>query len=530
MERPDCAVVIPARDEEASLRVLIPELVPVLEGLDRSWEVVIVDDGSTDGTAGVLRELAGAHRRIRPVSLTTGHGKAAALAAGFAATTAPAVVTLDADLQDDPRDVPRFLEAIDRGFDLACGWRRPRRDPWVRRASSRIFNAVLSLLLGPRLHDHNCGFKAYRRAVLDELSLYGDLHRFATFLAHTRGFRVTEVPVNHRPRRFGTSRYGVERIWRSLLDLATVHLLARRSRGVFDLFAAAGAPLSLAGLLLCLLMLPAAHAPAFDRIPLFLSGILAFLVGIQILAAGLLCELVLSIWRSRLPRRAQEPDLVSVILTGGTDALADADRRALDGVKHEIVDPGGEACGPHTATVRGSRFILLAPGAAGDCAALLAAPAAAGALCIGPSGRSGGGSAEILKRFPGTPRSLAELAVWCAGAGRRLEGIDPERGPRGLRAGLRAKIRYLPVFFLARYHARPLHFFGSAGAVLAATALAGGLAVKLSMLGGQLRYALMELALGLAVAGVQLFVAGLLGELLAYVASTVPRTDDAGPG
>ena len=523
MDSVDLSVVIPAFNEAASLEELLDELTPVLEKQGRGWEIILVDDGSRDDTTRVIVSLSEGSADVHGVILGAHQGKAAALAAGFKASAGRIIVTLDADMQDDPRDLHRFLETIETGFDLVCGWKRPRRDPWLRRLSSRVFNTLTSMLLGPRLHDHNCGFKAYRREVLEEVTLYGDLHRFATFLAHARGFRVTEVTVNHRPRRHGASRYGVERVWRGALDLFTVSLLARGSRRVFRFFAATGAPLAALGLLLCLCLLPASPAASFQRIPLFLGGILAFLVGVQILATGLLCELILSLWWRSRPRARKEERCVSILLSAdaqdGAAEAAEACAVARPDLSFEVLT---ERRG--IAVARGAHFVLVERAGLADLPAIVAhvTDGDGHALVIGPSGKSAGAGGELLADFPGFPRSTEELRVWCTSAGWELKPTGEGTGA----IGLLAHLKHLPLSFLARYHARPLHFFGVCGGIMAFLGGATGLGIKLSAVSGQLRYLLMELALGLAVAGVELFVAGLLGDLLAYVRSMLARRQD----
>lgn len=218
------SVVVPLLNEEHSLETLYAEIAAALEPRDE-FEVVFVDDGSTDGSMGVLTRLHDAHPNVVVIQLRRNFGKAAALSAGFDAARGELVVTLDADLQDDPREIPRFLAEIDQGLDCVSGWKQVRHDPWHKVLPSRIFNWLVSVLTGVKLHDHNCGFKCYRREIFREVRLYGELHRFVPVLAAARGWKVGEIVVNHRPRKFGRSKYGVTRIVKGFLDLLTVYFL-----------------------------------------------------------------------------------------------------------------------------------------------------------------------------------------------------------------------------------------------------------------------------------------------------------------
>src|SRR5436189_3023962 len=204
------------------------------------WETIFVDDGSTDGTFAALTRLHSGTDNVRVVRLRRNFGKAAALLAGFNQAQGGTVVTIDGDLQDDPAEIPRLLAKLDEGFDLVSGWKTRRRDPWRRRVLSRIFNAVTGRVSGLRLHDMNCGLKAYRAEVVRGLRLYGELHRFIPVLARSRGFRVAELPVNHRPRQHGGSRYGLERYLRGFLDLLTVTFMGRYRHRPLHLFGGLG--------------------------------------------------------------------------------------------------------------------------------------------------------------------------------------------------------------------------------------------------------------------------------------------------
>jgi dolichol-phosphate mannosyltransferase len=219
------SVVVPIFNEAQSLEQLWGELCEVAAAEGYQLDVVFVDDGSTDGTWEVIRRLAAGDGRLLGLRFRRNFGKAAALSAGFEAARGDLVMTLDADLQDDPHEIPRFLAQMENQLDVVSGWKRVRHDAWHKVLPSRLFNWMVSKLTGVKLHDHNCGMKCYRREVFREVRLYGELHRFVPVLAAARGFRVGEVPVAHRPRKFGRSKYGVSRFVKGFLDLLTVKFL-----------------------------------------------------------------------------------------------------------------------------------------------------------------------------------------------------------------------------------------------------------------------------------------------------------------
>jgi glycosyltransferase involved in cell wall biosynthesis len=289
------SVVVPVHDEEQSVEPLYEELRASLDPLDRPWEAVFVDDGSTDGSLGALTRIHAAAPNVKVVRLRRNFGKAAALAAGFRHANGDVVVTIDADLQDDPAEIPRLLAKLDEGFDLVSGWKVQRRDPLSRRIPSRIFNAVVGRVSGLRLHDLNCGLKAYRADVVRNLRVYGELHRFLPVLAHDRGYRVAELAVNHRPRGHGKSRYGVERYLRGFLDFLTVWFMGRYRHRPLHLFGGLGVAMGAIGtiLLAYLTVLKLSGEPIGHR-PLLTLGVLLVVVGLQFFSLGLLSELITS--------------------------------------------------------------------------------------------------------------------------------------------------------------------------------------------------------------------------------------------
>jgi glycosyltransferase involved in cell wall biosynthesis len=298
------SVVIPVHDEERSVALLYDELDSALQQLGLSWEAVFVDDGSTDGTHAALTRLHAGQDNVVVVRFRRNFGKAAALAAGFAQAKGDVIVTIDGDLQDDPAEIPKLLAKLDEGFDLVSGWKTKRRDPLRRRIPSRLFNAVTGWVSGVRLHDMNCGLKAYRAEVVRDLRLYGELHRYVPVIAHHRGFRVGERPVNHRPRQHGRSRYGVERFLRGFFDLLTVTFMGRYRYRPLHLFGGLGLATGFAGFLILLYLtaMKIGGAGIGER-PLLLLGALLVVVGVQLLSLGLVGEMITSHHAEKADRR-----------------------------------------------------------------------------------------------------------------------------------------------------------------------------------------------------------------------------------
>jgi glycosyltransferase involved in cell wall biosynthesis len=295
-----CALsfVVPVYNEHESLPLICGRIAEVLaagpEPYRSSYELILVDDGSTDASFAVAAAIQAADARVRVVQFRRNSGKTAALQAGFRMARGERVVTIDADMQEDPAAVFELLARLDAGYDLVSAWRIKRNDPASKRWPSRLFNAVVSRLTGVRLHDFNCGFKAYSREVVRELRLYGDLHRFIPVLAHQQGFRVTEVPVEHSPRRFGASKFGAGRLGRGYIDFVQVLFLTSYLRRPLRLFGAIGTLLFLLGALICgyltLLWLQGVR-PIGDR-PLLTLGVLLLITGLQFFSTGLVGEML----------------------------------------------------------------------------------------------------------------------------------------------------------------------------------------------------------------------------------------------
>lgn len=293
MSEPEISVVIPALNERESLPQLHKELTEVLSQLGRRYEIVIVDDGSTDGTTEVCREMAARDPNLTHIELRRRFGKAMALQAGFRAVRGEVIFTMDADLQDDPREIPRFLEMLDRDYDVVSGWKENRKDPVGKTLPSKLFNYVTSRLSGLRLRDFNCGFKAYRREVIEDLDVYGELYRYIPVVVHAKGFRVGELPVTHRPRQHGVSKYGLERFLRGPMDLLTILFLVTFRKRPLHLFGNIGLMIGLLGFAIntYLAVIWFMGRGIGDR-PLLMLGTLLIIVGIQMVVFGLLGEMV----------------------------------------------------------------------------------------------------------------------------------------------------------------------------------------------------------------------------------------------
>jgi glycosyltransferase involved in cell wall biosynthesis len=310
------SVVVPLHNEERSIGLLHEELQASLDPLGDEWEVVYVDDGSTDGSFGALTRLHAREDNVRVVRMRRNFGKAAALAAGFAQTAGDRVVTIDGDLQDDPSEIPRLLAKLDEGFDLVSGWKARRRDPLSRRIPSKLFNWVAGWMSGLHLHDMNCGLKAYRAEVVRSLVLYGELHRFIPVLAHEQGYRVAELPVNHRPREHGRSRYGLERYLRGFLDLLTVSFMGRYRHRPLHLFGGLGLLLGVVGVaLLVYLTVVKLMGNAIGQRPLLTLGVLLVVVGMQFFTLGLISEMITSHHEERAVAREQRDVHVEEVLS-----------------------------------------------------------------------------------------------------------------------------------------------------------------------------------------------------------------------
>ena len=290
----DLSILIPVFNEEANLGPLYESLIRVLGTLDESWEILIVDDGSTDGSLEVMRKLEASDHRVRVLEFVRNFGQTAALAAGFEYARGKILIPLDGDLQNDPADIPRILSKLEEGYDVVSCWRYPRRDSIGRTLLSRGANWMISRSTGVRLHDYGCTLKGYRSDITQHIRLYGEMHRFIPAYASLAGARVTELQVSHNPRTHGESKYGVLRTFKVPLDLMTVIFLARYSTKPMHLFGGLGALSFLGGLLLSGVTLYQKFFEAVKahRNPLLLLAVFLFLVGVQLILSGLMCELI----------------------------------------------------------------------------------------------------------------------------------------------------------------------------------------------------------------------------------------------
>jgi glycosyltransferase involved in cell wall biosynthesis len=296
-------IIVPVFNESDSLVQLHREIRQSCGEHDIEFEVIFIDDGSNDGSWDTINEISQSDEQVTGIRFRRNFGKAAALTAGMRAARGDMIMMMDADLQDDPAEIPQFLAKLDEGFDVVNGWKQRRLDPWHKVYPSKVFNGMVSRLTGLKLHDHNCGLKLFRAEVANEIRIYGELHRFIAVLAHARGFRVAEIPVHHRSRQHGVSKYGVRRFLRGFLDLLTVTFLIgfgqrpQHMLGAFGLFFFGCGMLGLTylgGLWTLMNVFGAIPAEKIGDRPLLAYSIASTLLGAQAISLGLLAELIVS--------------------------------------------------------------------------------------------------------------------------------------------------------------------------------------------------------------------------------------------
>jgi len=290
----DISVVIPLYNEEESLKELHQQLRSTLGRMNIRYELIFIDDGSTDRSIQVLRDLRRTDKHIRIYRFRRNYGKSAALSVGFEKAQGSIVITMDADLQDDPAEIPALKKKLDEGYDLVSGWKKVRHDPITKTIPSKFFNFITSLMTGVHLHDMNCGLKAYRKDVVKSVNVYGELHRYVPVLAHWEGFKIGEIVVHHRARKFGKTKFGIGRFWKGFLDLLTVLFTTRYFRRPLHLFGPLGLIAILAGMVIdgVLVFEWFQGSTALSNRPLFLVGIMLIIVGIQFFSIGLLGEMI----------------------------------------------------------------------------------------------------------------------------------------------------------------------------------------------------------------------------------------------
>ena len=313
----ELSVILPVFDERDNLQALYSELVQTLEALARSYEILFVDDGSMDGSREVLAEIQSHDEHVRVIELRRNFGQTAALAAGFDSAVGGIVITMDADGQNDPKDIPLLLSEIERGFDMACGWRYERKENfWLRRFPSMVANQLISWTTEVKLHDYGCTLRAMRQEVVKDLHLYGEMHRFIPAIASWMGIRLGEVKVNHRPRRAGKSKYGLSRVFRVLLDLLTVKFLLSFSGRPIQFFGGIGLVSGGVGVAMLLwlgLEKILMGNDLADR-PVVLLAILLVLAGMQFITVGLLAEM-----QARIYHESQKKPIYTIRKVLGDD-------------------------------------------------------------------------------------------------------------------------------------------------------------------------------------------------------------------
>ena len=289
----ELSIIIPVFNEEESILELAEEISGVMKDLSAGYELIFIDDGSRDSSYDKIKSLADKDSRINGVRFRRNYGKAAALSEGFRISKGKMIVTMDSDLQDDPAEIPVLMKKLDEGFDVISGWKKNRKDPWTKRFPSKIFNLVTRMMSGIRIHDFNCGLKIYRSDVIKTVRVYGELHRYIPVLAKLAGFNVGELVVNHRPRKFGKTKFGASRFLKGFLDLTTVLFLGKFERNPLHFFGILGGFLFLSGLVINgYLTIQWFGGVWIGNRPILFLGILLMIVGIQFISLGLLAEMI----------------------------------------------------------------------------------------------------------------------------------------------------------------------------------------------------------------------------------------------
>ena len=287
------SVIIPLYNESPTLRELFQSLRTSLEPLEKTYEIIFVDDGSTDDSFSVLKEIYEHNDNVGIVKLRKNYGKTGALFAGFSESRGEIVVTMDSDLQDSPSEIPNLIMKLEEGCDLVCGWKFERKDPFTRRMFSKIFNWAISFFSEVKIHDFNCGLKVFRREVLMELDLYGEMHRFIPALAGWKGFKIGEVKVKHSSRRYGKSKFGLNRYLRGFFDFLTVLMLLKYIKRPLHLFGGLGILIGLIGLVINIyLSIGWIYGRWIGHRPLLILGVLMIIIGIQTIFFGLMAEMM----------------------------------------------------------------------------------------------------------------------------------------------------------------------------------------------------------------------------------------------
>ena len=292
----DISIVIPVYNEQDSLPTLYNNIIAVIDKINKSYELIFIDDGSSDNSYKIINDLCDKDSNVKALQFRRNSGKSDALSVGFNLAKGSLVFTMDADLQDDPQEIPSFIAKIEEGYDLVSGWKKTRHDPLEKRLPSKLFNAVTSKLSGLKLHDFNCGFKCYRNEVVKDLRVYGERHRFLPVLAFQSGFNIAEIPVQHHARKHGVSKYGFERYIRGLLDVITLTFLGAYKKRPSHFFGGAGLLFMICGgvIDIYIILLKIITGTIQHKYPLLVAGVMITVIGVQFVTLGLLAELIIS--------------------------------------------------------------------------------------------------------------------------------------------------------------------------------------------------------------------------------------------